>query len=182
MRSVRLAVPTAALALTLALTAAAAGDRHAAPGDAAVIWGVHQVGLHERGTTNCQPSIDGWTRAMGLRVPPCRPWCGTFVHEAFRRAGVNLPGLMIDPERFMDYARAGHRGLRMVRETHIRRGDIVLMDFRPDKRASHMAIAVHDHRSGAPTVETVDGNSGQAIRRKHRALALIVAAVRVPAP
>ena len=29
---------------------------------------------------------------MVLQVPPCRVWCGAFVHQAFRQAGVRLSG------------------------------------------------------------------------------------------
>ncbi len=49
----------------------------------AVAWAVKQNGVRERGLTNCSPTIDRWTRNMGLS--PCRAWCGSFVHEAFLR-------------------------------------------------------------------------------------------------
>src|SRR3712207_7699504 len=55
-----------------------------------VAWAERQVGIREVGTSNCSSRIDGWVRAMGLRVPPCRPWCGAFVHQAALRGGSRL--------------------------------------------------------------------------------------------
>ena len=65
---------------------AARGAREgAAPGR------VKQNGLHEVGTSNCGPQIDRWERDMGLKVPPCRVWCGAFVHQAFLRPACSSP-------------------------------------------------------------------------------------------
>jgi cell wall-associated NlpC family hydrolase len=179
----RLAVTLLALAATLAAAtpaapAAGAGGTGAAR-EAAVGWAMSQVGTHERGTTNCSPKIDRWERDMGLRVPPCRVWCGAFVHQAFLQAGVRLSARLIDPDRSYGDAVAGRRGLKRIALSQIRRGDIVFYAFRPDLRASHLAIA--RGRPGNGSLETVEGNTSDAVRLERRGLQFAVLAARVVA-
>jgi cell wall-associated NlpC family hydrolase len=145
--------------------------------EAAVDWAVSQVGTHERGTSNCSPKIDRWVRAMGLAVPPCRVWCGAFVHEAFLQAGVRLSSRLIDPDRSYADAVAGQRGLQRIALSQIRRGDIVFYAFRPGLRASHLAIARGRPRDGS--LETVEGNTSHAVRLERRGLQYAVLAARV---
>ncbi|MEA2149651.1 MAG: hypothetical protein QOD69_1481 [Solirubrobacteraceae bacterium] len=147
--------------------------------EVAVDWAVAQVGTQERGTSDCSPKIDRWERNMGLPVPPCRVWCGAFVHEAFLRAGVRLSARLIDPDRSYGDALAGRRGLRRIAISQIRRGDIVFYAFRPDLRASHLAIARGRPRDGA--LDTVEGNSSNAVRLERRGLQYAVLAARVVA-
>jgi hypothetical protein len=96
----------------------------------AVSWAVKQVGTREIATSNCSPVIDRWERQMGLKLPPCRVWCGAFVHQAFRRAGVQLTERLIDPDRSYADALAGRRGLKAIAISSIERGDIVFYKFR----------------------------------------------------
>jgi cell wall-associated NlpC family hydrolase len=114
---------------------------------------------------------------MGLHVPPCRVWCGAFVHEAFRRAGVKLSARLIDPHRSYKDAVAGRRGLRAIAIDKIRRGDIVFYKFREGVLASHLAIA-----RGAPSagkLDSVEGNTSNAVRLERRGTRFIVLAARV---
>src|SRR4051794_6980309 len=74
---------------------------------AAVRWAVSQAGHRERGTSNCSDRINRWERHMGFRVPPCKVWCGAFVHEAFLRAGIRLSPRLIDPHKSYLDAKAG---------------------------------------------------------------------------
>jgi hypothetical protein len=157
------------------LPAGAAGT--SAKREAAVDWAVAQAGTRERGTTNCSPAIDRWQRDMGLSVPPCRVWCGAFVHQAFLRAGVRLSARLIDPDRSYDDAIAGRRGLKRIALSQIRRGDIVFYDFRPDLRASHLAIARGRPKDGS--LDTVEGNTSNAVRLERRGLQYPVLAARV---
>lgn len=145
--------------------------------EAAVDWALAQVGTTERGTSNCSPKIDRWQRDMGLKVPPCRVWCGAFVHQAFLRAGVRLSARLIDPDRTYADAVAGRRGLKSIPVSQVRRGDIVFYDFRPDLRASHLAIARGRPHDGS--LDTVEGNTGNAVRRERRGLRYVVLAARV---
>jgi cell wall-associated NlpC family hydrolase len=145
--------------------------------EAAVDWAVAQVGTRERGTSNCSPKIDRWQRDMGLKVPPCRVWCGAFVHQAFLRAGVKLSSRLIDPDRSYGDAVAGVRGLKRIGLSQIRRGDIVFYAFRPDLRASHFAIALGRPRDGS--LDTVEGNTSNAVRVERRGLQYAVLAARV---
>lgn len=145
--------------------------------DSAVTWAMTQVGHHERGTSNRSARIDRWTRAMGLRVPPARPWCGSFVHEAFRRAGVDLSARLIDPHRSYDDAVRGVRGLRAIPVRSVRRGDLLLFRIRPGLKASHLAIVRDRPRGGR--IATVEGNVSHAVRTRSRGVGVPVLAARV---
>ncbi len=175
----RLAVlVTCALAGTVLLPSA--GSASDAPGSVrqtALTWALGQVGTRERGTTNCSRTIDRWQRDMGLRVPPCRVWCGAFVHQAYLRAGVVLSRRLIDPDRSYRDAVTGRRGLRRISISSIRPGDIVFYKFRPGVRASHLGIARSRPRKGR--LATVEGNTGHAVRVQTRGTRFIVLAARV---
>jgi cell wall-associated NlpC family hydrolase len=167
------------LALVVAAAPSRAADGTSAKREAAVDWAVAQVGTQERGTSNCSPKIDRWERAMGLKVPPCRVWCGAFVHQAFLQAGVRLSERLIDPDRSYADAIAGARGLKRIAISQIRRGDLVFYDFRPDLRASHLAIARGRPSNGS--LDTVEGNTSNAVRLERRGLQYAVLAARVVA-
>jgi hypothetical protein len=166
-----------AAAIVPGASPAGAADATSAKREAAVDWAVAQVGTHERGTSNCSPAIDRWERNMGLPVPPCRVWCGAFVHEAFLQAGIDLSARLIDPDRSYGDALAGKRGLKRIALSQIRRGDIVFYAFRPHLRASHLAIALERPRGDA--LDTVEGNSSNAVRLERRGLQYAVLAARV---
>jgi cell wall-associated NlpC family hydrolase len=165
------------IALGVVATPSGAADGTSAKREAAVDWAIAQAGTQERGTTNCSPAIDRWERDMGLRVPPCRVWCGAFVHQAFLQAGVNLSSRLIDPDRSYGDALAGTRGLKRIPLSQIRRGDIVFYAFRPDLRASHLAIARGRPSNGS--LDTVEGNTSNAVRLERRGLQYAVLAARV---
>lgn len=159
----------------LALAPSASADR---VGDRAVRWGLSQVGHHENGTSNCSARIDRWSRGMGLPTPPCRPWCGAFVHAAFRRAGVRLSARLIDPARSVRDALAGRRGLKAIAARDVRPGDLLFFALHAGSTAaSHLAIVTSRPRGGS--VRTVEGNVEHAVRRKLRGLRYAVLAARV---
>lgn len=166
-------------ALVPAASPAGVRDGTSAARAIAVDWAVSQVGTRERGSSNCSAKIDRWQRNMGLPVPPCRVWCGAFVHEAFLRAGVRLSARLIDPDRSYGDAVAGRRGLRRIGLSQIRRGDIVFYAFRPGLRASHLAIARGRPSDGS--LDTIEGNAGNAVRLERRGLRYAVLAARVVA-
>jgi cell wall-associated NlpC family hydrolase len=145
--------------------------------EAALRWALAQVGTHERGTTNCSRKIDRWERDMGLTVPPCRVWCGAFVHQAYLQAGVRLSARLIDPDRSYGDAVAGRRGLAQIPLSQVRAGDVVFYAFRRDKRASHLALARGRPSHGA--LDTVEGNTSHAVRLERRGLQYAVLAARV---
>ncbi|MBA3327489.1 MAG: hypothetical protein H0T43_04220 [Solirubrobacterales bacterium] len=172
---------TAITALLAVLVLSATTVHGASSGDAArsraVAWGIEQAGTRERGTTNCSTRIDRWARDMGLRVPPCRPWCGAFVHQAFLRAGVRLSARLIDPHRSYGDAVAGRRGLRRIPRSQVRPGDLLFFAFRPRLKASHLSIVTSHPRNGQ--VSTVEGNVSHVVRRARRGLRFAVLAARV---
>ena len=143
----------------------------------AVRWAFAQVGVTEIGDTECGPKITLWQQRAGWRVPPCRPWCGAFVHEAFLQAGINLRSAFLNPERVLDDARAGRNGLRAIPVRQVRRGDLVLYAWGTGKRADHFGIVTRPYRAGQ--VSAVEGNAGQAVRYETRAVQLAVTGVRV---
>ncbi len=179
--AVCVSVLTALLVGPPAPAASAASAREAAVARAsAVSWAVDQVGHRERGTTNCSPRVNRWTKAMGFSLPPCRPWCGAFVHQAFLEAGVRLSARLIDPDRSYEDALAGRRGLRRIAVTSVRKGDLLFFAFRPRLKASHLAIVLGRPQGGF--VDTVEGNVEHAVRLKKRGLRYPVLAARVVVP
>lgn len=176
-----------AVLLAVALACTVLGGVVASPGSAtdagdsaretALSWAVAQDGTKERGTTNCSPTIDRWQRDMGLKVPPCRVWCGAFVHQAYKRAGINLSSRLIDPDRSYADAIAGRRHLRRIAVSAIRPGDIVFYRFREGVRASHLALARSKPKNGR--LDTVEGNTSHAVRLETRGTQYIVLAARV---
>jgi hypothetical protein len=161
----------------LAPSAGGARDTSDSLRAAALAWAVKQVGTAERGTTNCSPVIDRWERDMGLRLPPCRVWCGAFVHQAYLRAGVRLSERLIDPDRSYRDAIAGRRHLRKIAVSDIRPGDVVFYKFRAGVRASHLALARARPHGGE--LDTVEGNTSNAVRLETRGTQYIVLAARV---
>lgn len=171
--------------LVALLTAAVAGaaPAPASPADLtdaraqAVRWAVTQAGHKERGTTNCSSRITRWEKDMGLKVPPCRPWCGAIVHQAFLRAGIRLSARLIDPDRSYGDAVAGRRGLRAIPVSQVRKGDLLFFKFRRGLRASHLAIVRSTPRGGK--ARTVEGNVEHTVKLKTRGLRYAVLAARV---
>jgi cell wall-associated NlpC family hydrolase len=171
-----------ATVLVIALAALSPGSAKTtvAPRELAVRWAVAQVGVHERGTTNCGRAIERWQRNAGWDLPPCRPWCGAFVHEAFLRAGLDLHSAFLYPERVLDDARAGRHGLHAIPARRVRRGDLVIFKWPGSgDRADHFGIVTRPYRAGSGVVHTVEGNTAQAVRAKARPMAFVVTGVRV---
>jgi cell wall-associated NlpC family hydrolase len=139
--------------------------------------------MHEVGTTNCSPTIDRWMRHMGLSVPavpPCRPWCGAFVHEAFRQAGIELSDRVIDPNQSYWDAMQHHNGLRRIPKTDAAPGDLVFFSLSdPNVQATHEEIVLARPRNGK--VLTAGGNVGHHAVVTRRGLRYIVLAARVTA-
>ena len=176
--AVLLALTSCAGGLTVVMpSAGSAEDAGSSARAAALSWAVAQVGTRERGKTNCSPVIDGWERGMGLEVPPCRVWCGAFVHQAYLRAGVRLSKRLIDPDRSYRDAVAGVRHLRAIPVSAIAPGDVIFYRFRTGVRASHLAIARSRPKDGS--LDTVEGNTSNAVRLETRGTRYIVLAARV---
>jgi hypothetical protein len=171
------AAATALAATALVPSAGGATDTRDSVGEEAVAWAVKQAGIREVGTSNCSPVIDAWERSMGLRLPPCRVWCGAFVHQAYLRAGVRLSRRLIDPHRSFADAVAGRRHLRKIAVSDIRIGDLVFYKFRNGVRASHFALARARPKNGM--LDTVEGNVDNAVRLESRGTQYIVLAARV---
>jgi hypothetical protein len=146
----------------------------------AAAWARSQRGMHEVGTTNCSPAIDRWERHMGLAVPaapPCRPWCGAFVHEAFYQAGIDLSPRLIDPNQSYWDALQHRNGLRRIPKAHVVAGDIVFFELDPGVQASHAEVVLGRPRDGK--VMTAGGNVGHHAVVTRRGLRYIVLAARV---
>lgn len=171
--------PLVVLLALLALAAAPAPAAQASAGaDRAVAWALDHTGHKEDGHTNCSRWIKAWERDMGLRIPPCRPWCGAFVHQAILQGGVKLSARMIDPARTAQDAAAGRRGLRRIPLASVRKGDILLFAFsRRPGVPSHMALVLARPRNGR--ADTAEGNVGHRSVTTSRLLRIAVMAVRV---
>ena len=176
-RSTTLATIIVAASFAAPSTVAGGATGSASVREQALSWAVSQDGLHEIGTSNCGPQINRWERQMGLKVPPCRVWCGAFVHQAYLQAGVKLSRRLIDPDLSYGDAVAGRRGLRSIPISKIQRGDIVFYKFREGVRASHFGLA--RARPSGGMLATVEGNTSHAVRLERRGVQFIVLAARV---
>jgi cell wall-associated NlpC family hydrolase len=146
----------------------------------AVAWARARRGMHEVGMTNCSPAIDRWMRHMGLPVPaapPCRPWCGAYVHEAFYRAGIDLSERVIDPNQSYWDAMQHQNGLKRIPKPDVRPGDLVFFALHGTNIATHEEIVLARPRNGR--VLTAGGNVGHHAVVTRRGLAYIVLAARV---
>ena len=114
---------------------------------------------------------------MGFDVPPCRPWCGALVHQAFLRAGVRLSRRLIDPNKSYADAIARRRKLKRIPVEKVAPGDLVFFKFRGGVRASHLAI-VRDRPWGG-RVSTMEGNVAHRAVRTTRRVSDVVLAARV---
>jgi hypothetical protein len=168
------------LALTVCALFPGTAAAGVAPREAAVRWAIGQVGVHEIGATNCGRLVERWQRNARWTVPPCKPWCGAFIHEAFLQAGVDLHSAFLFPERVLDDARAGRRGLHAIRVRQVRRGDLVIFKWPgTGERADHFGIVTRAYRPGSGVVHTVEGNTSQAVRAQGRPITHAVTGVRV---
>ncbi|MCW3038365.1 MAG: hypothetical protein JWM31_270, partial [Solirubrobacterales bacterium] len=156
------------------------------PAERAVAWARERAhnNMHEVGTTNCSPAIARWERHMGLPVPPsppCRPWCGAFLHEAFLQAGIHLSSRLIDPNASYADAVAGRNGLERIPKADARAGDIVFFALDPampaGNEASHEGLVVAPPRNGK--VRTAEGNVGHHAVVTRRGLQYVKLAARV---
>jgi hypothetical protein len=149
----------------------------------AVAWARARRGMHEVGTTNCSPAIDRWMQHMGLPVPaapPCRPWCGAFVHEAFYQAGIELTDRVIDPNQSYWDAMQRRNGLKRIPKSDVEPGDLVFFSLHdPNIQATHEEIVLARPRNGR--VLTAGGNVGHHAVVTRRGLRYIVLAARVTA-
>lgn len=175
-------MPRRLLLLLAVLTALIAAPVQAADAsaraDRAVAWAAGQIGHREDGRSNCSAKIIRWQRAMGFRSPPCRPWCGAFVHQAILKAGIKLSARLIDPAKTARDAAAGVRGVRRISLGSVRKGDILLFAFsRRPGVASHMALVRGRPRNGR--VYTYEGNVAHRSVATSRLLRIAVMAVRV---
>jgi hypothetical protein len=146
----------------------------------AVAWARARRGMHEVGTTNCSPAINRWMGHMGLSVPaapPCRPWCGAFVHEAFYQAGIDLSDRVIDPNQSYWDAMQHQNGLKRIPKSDARPGDLVFFALHGTNVATHEEIVLARPRNGR--VLTAGGNVGHHAVVTRRGLAYIVLAARV---
>jgi hypothetical protein len=84
---------------------------------------------------------------------------------------------MIDPHRAYQDAAAGRRHLRRIAISDIRPGDIVFYKFRAGVLASHEALARARPKDGM--LDTVEGNTSDAVRLETRGTKYIVLAARV---
>jgi hypothetical protein len=143
--------------------------------EAAVSWALLQEGTSEspRGA-DCGGPIGDWQRRAGSTCG--WPWCGVFVHEAYRRAGIDLPDAIASVPATLTMATAGRPPLRLVAATDIRRGDIVIFQW-DDGPVDHMGLATASYRDGSVT--TVEGNTSDGVHQRVRYAATIVAGVRV---
>lgn len=143
----------------------------------ALAWELARVGTHEQPMgTNRGPLIDEWNRAANGLVG--EPWCMSFQHAGFEQAGVKLGG-WAGVETFLRWGQ--QHGYEITRPL---RGDIVCFDWNNDRWYDHVGMVVKvlgigPKGRGPWYLQTVEGNSGDAVRLRKR-LTATARFVRVP--
>jgi hypothetical protein len=134
--------------------------------DRATTWAESKVGVRE-----CSSEQTGWVRNYAPKWGCGTAWCGIFLTNAFKNAGVTLKGQYSSTEWIHDSAIASRNGLRAVSLDQVRRGDLVLMYTRklePSRAVGHVGIARGPMRDGA--ISTVEGNISDKVVAKERSV------------
>jgi hypothetical protein len=139
---------------------------------------VKDVGVVEKPLgSNSGPRIDDALRFCGLA--PGQPWCAAMVslwlHE-MKYAGPWPTSKGYVPS-WEDMARA--KGL-VVPKTSVRRGDIVTFQFDSDPQGDHIGLARGTWENG--TLPTIEGNTGDGVKRHRRTPAQVKTVIRPPQP
>lgn len=138
----------------------------------ATSWALRQVGTRES-----EPEVARWSRHAGYSGVPA--WCRVFVHEAWRRAGVDLDNGVGWTNNIRAWADAETHRLRAIPLRKARRGDLVLMDWPGVGDADdHVAILRRRCRPGRPVL-AVSGNSSDRVERNVYPRSQVAQAVRV---
>lgn len=142
---------------------------------AAVKWAVGKIGVREQPDgSNTGPQIDEWQARLGLHGAL---WCGVFVHEAYWRAGRDLHDSVASTDFIRGSAEADENGFAAVALGRLKRGDLVLLDFPGGDGDDHVAIVTRGLKDGH--VRTVDGNSGNRVKRNVYSTSDVALGVRV---
>lgn len=146
--------------------------------DRAVDWAMSKVGARE-----CRGEQPAWNRASGFSCSTA--WCGIFVRQAYRAAGVEL-GQIASVDTIYNNATANRGRMRKIPVAEIRKGDLVMMYLRntPRRNANHVAIARGNFANGV--VPTVEGNISDKVISRTRSVSdvsngrrVLVAGVRI---
>jgi len=147
--------------------------------DKAVGWALSKVGTRE-----CQGEQPGWVQANGFSACSTN-WCGIFVREAYRAAGVDL-GSIAYTEDIYNYAKARKRRMSEVPVAQITKGDLVLMYtyYNAGRRVTHVGMATGPVANGS--IPTVEGNISDKVVTRSRSITatdgrhkLVVMGVRI---
>ncbi len=139
---------------------------------------VKDVGVVEKPLgSNSGPRIDDALRFCGLG--PGSPWCAAMVslwlHE-MKYAGP-WPALKAFVPSWEEMAKA--KGL-VVAKTSARRGDIVTFQFDSDPQGDHIGLVRGPWQGG--TLPTIEGNTGDGVKRHRRTPAQVKTVIRPPQP
>ena len=138
--------------------------------------------------SNKVPPLQRLARGLGLADYYSQmgfPWCAFAVFLSALKEGGQTAEQGLRAGAFnalycpdiLSQAEAGHFGMRVIPQSKVQRGDIVLFDYHPDgPRAEHIGRVTRAPQDGV--VLTIEGNSSDTVARRERPLGQIRAFVR----
>lgn len=157
-------------------------------GQAALAYARREVGVKEEPAgSNDGPRIR-WYRRVGqgdAGISP-GPWCADFVTAMATLAGFKPAGWNVRYcPSWVQAARAGTAGLRLVDWHDVKAGDLALYDWQRDSISDHIGIVAR--KTGATSFEAVEGNTsvgddsnGGMVMVRQRDRGQVAAFIRLP--
>lgn len=156
------------------------------PRDRIVKYARAEVGVKESPpNSNDGPRVREYQATTGAYKAP---WCASWVTWVYRQAGIVLRGFNTAyVPSYVQSAKAGRNGLRLVAVGDVRPGDLVCFDWQDNGESDHIGIVVSPPRGG-PEFVAIEGNTaigndsngGQVMERTRR-LSDVSAFIRVEA-
>jgi cell wall-associated NlpC family hydrolase len=109
-----------------------------------------------------------------------QPWCAMFVSYCFNKVGAGALVAASTPKGFASVIEGlawfkKHKRLVPVRDAKL--GDIVFFNFKNGKTPEHVGL-VMSNNAQSNIIHTVEGNTGDGVRYRHRNYACVVAVAR----
>ena len=98
--------------------------------------------------------------AAKVGQPNNQPWCATFICAILKEGGETAA---MPASASCEWIEAwGVKSNRTRTKQTAKRGDLILFDFNKTGKPQHVGIAIHDYDPKTNTIQTIEGNTGDA--------------------